>query len=276
MTEKTSPSSTNETQFPASALAEKIGKVREFIRTTFNILTRPRSFFTTLFRAIDQPAKEKHPTSLSKFKYLGISIAISAAVMPLHFALLRTGNFPEYFIDLAERGSQGLAQNYKKMSGRDIVLIDFSNLTGVSLIDSSIEDTARMLVYALIAGLFWIFSGGKLPIKRMMGYFAYSFGACLVIETAFLLIADVIFVQLAYADSGTAMFALSTIQQLGSIPRLVYLFILPAVILPAILSIRRGTIIWATILSALTWGVVGLLFAYIMMGIGVVILLPNP
>jgi hypothetical protein len=268
------PGSIDEKQFQAPAAAERYSKVADFIRITFSVLTGPRTFYAKYFQSINQ-SKQPLPNSLSTFKYLGLAIGITAVIAPLHRALLRAGGFPEFFLDLAERGSKGLMENYQRVTGQDLALIDLTQLTGVSLIDEPIEDTARMVIYALFAGLFWAFSGGKLPLKRMMGYFAYSIGACLVIETAFLLIGDVIFALLSPGDPQTNLFTMSAIHEVGQIPRLIYLFIMPTVIFPAILGIRRGTVLVATLLSVITWGLTGLLIAQIMMGAGIVIMAPG-
>lgn len=65
------------------------------------------------------------------------------------------------------------------------------------------------------------------------------------------------------------------IQQVGEIPRLVYLFVVPAVILPAIVGIPRRTVVWSTVLATLTWGLGGFLVGHVMMSVGLVILTPG-
>jgi hypothetical protein len=253
---------------------EKVRKIPNFIRTTLRVLMSPRAFFTQYFHPAGETAKQQAPP-LSIFDYLGLAIGFAALAAPLHRTLLRAGGFPESFLELAERGSKGLVENYERMTGRDLVLIDLTQLTGISLIDSPIEDIARMAIYALFAGLFWAFSGGKLPLKRMMGYFAYSIGACIVVATIFLLIGDMMFALLSSADSQTAFSITSGVHQIGDLPRLFYLFIMPAVIFPAIVPIGRGRVIVATILSVITWAVAGLLLSQIMLSNGVVIVSPG-
>lgn len=132
-----------------------------------------------------------------------------------------------------------------------------------------------MATYALFAGLFWAFSGGKLPLKRMMGYFAYSIGAGIVFATFFLLAGDLIFALLAPDDFQTGFFTASAVYQIGDLPRLIYLFIMPAVIFPGILGVRRSIVIVATILSVATWALTGLLISQIMLSTGIMIHAPG-
>ncbi len=264
-----------EEQIQEPKQAKAFRKVAGFMRTTRSVLTHPRAFFAEYFHSTIPSTERQQSNPLSTFDYLGIAIGLAAIVAPLHRALLRAGNFPESFLELAERGAQGLVENYERMTGQDIDLINLTQLTGISLVDSPIEDIARMGIYAMFAALFWAFSSGRLPLRRTMGYFAYSLGACLVVETAFLLAGDVIFVLLSDGDSETGFFAASTVQELGYIPRLIYLFVVPTLIFPAILGIRRGAVLVTTVLSAGAWGLAGMLISQIMLSSGILIITPG-
>ncbi len=185
--------------------------------------------------------------------------------MPLHQALLRMGGFPEYYLQQVNRSLSELATNYGRMTGHHITVIDFTSLTGISVVDGAIEDSARLVIYALFASLFWLFSGMRLPTKGMFEYFAYAFGACLIFELAVMMAADLLF---ALTASETTLL---TLQQLGGIPRLLFLLVVPAVIFPSIFSLSRGRVIWTIILAVLSWGIGGLIISKIMMGAGLVI-----
>jgi len=182
------------------------------------------------------------------------AVGLSALVAPLHYALLRAGDFPEQFLRLAQRDWKDIAHDYARATGQDLTVLDLGHLTGISWLDSSFEDVARLGVYAMFAGLFWVFSRKRLPLGLMMRYFAYGIGACIVVETVFVLVGDAVFVLLSGSGSHGSMASLMAIHQIGGIPQLLYLFVVPAVIFPPILGMPRSVVVRATVLSTLTWG----------------------
>lgn len=252
-------------------LVEPVGKVVDFLRTVLRVLTQPRTFFAEQHGAA---VRDGADTSSIK-KYLGMAVGLSALIAPLHYALLRAGGFPEHFLQLAQRGWGNLARDYARSTGQHLTVVDLNQLTGISWIDAPVEDVARLGVYVLFAALFWVFSRKQLPLALMLRYFAYAIGACIVLNAAFVLLADAVFVLSAGSGSRGSMTALMAIQQIGSIPRLAYLFVVPAVILPAIAGIPRKTVVWSTVLATLTWGLGGFLVSQMMMSTGFVILAPG-
>ena len=243
--------------------AQPLGKVADFLRTVISVLTRPRAFFA------EQARQRSDPSTPSIKQYLGMAVGLSALVAPLHRALLRAGGFPEPFLQLAERDWKDIAHDYGRATGQDLTVIDLSHLTGVSVLDAPIEDVARLGVYALFAALFWIFSRKRLPLGLMLRYFAYVIGACIVVNTVFVLLGDAVFVL-----SSGSMASLTAVQLIGGIPRLLYLFVVPAVIFPAIVGIPRRTVVWSTVLATVTWGLGGFLISQVMMSTGLIILVP--
>jgi hypothetical protein len=237
------------------------------------VLTRPRTFFAGQLGATSRDGKVAGTPSIKE--YLGMAVGLSALVAPLHLALLRAGGFPERFLQLAGREGRDLAHEYGRASGRDLTVVDLSHLTGISWLDAPVEDVARLGVYALFAALFWVFSRKRLPLRLMMRYFAYGIGACMVLNTVFILLGDAVFVLTSGAGFGGSMNSLMAIQQIGDIPRLVYLFVVPAVIFPAIVGIPRSAVVWSTVLATLTWGLGGFLISQAMMSTGFVILSPG-
>ena len=57
--------------------------------------------------------------------------------------------------------------------------------------------------------------------------------------------------------------------------RLAYILVFPALIFPALLGVSRATVIGATMLACLSWGLGGLLLTQLMLGGGLVILGPG-
>lgn len=249
-------------------------KAVAFIPTTLAVLTRPRAFFASRFH-VAQDSDQRRAVAITSFDYLGIAITLHALIMPLHHALLRAGGFPEHFLRLAAGGSQAFVEQYERMTGRSVIYVDLSQVTGMPLVDSLIEDSARIVMYAGFAGLFWLFSGGKLPIKRMMDYFAYVVGASIVVDIVFILLGDAYYALQGGANPSSAFAILSGIQQLGSIPRILFLFVIPSVILPGIFSVRRRVVVWATMLAAATWGIAGMVLSLLMFSAGVIIFAPG-
>jgi hypothetical protein len=245
----------------------------EFLRTVVSVLTRPRAFFT---EQADSRFRDRQRVEIPSIKeYIGLAVGLSALVAPLHHALLRAGGFPEQFLQLAQRDWKDIAQDYAQASGQDLTLVDLSHMTGIAWLDSPIEDVARLGVYALFSGMFWVFSRARLPLGLMMRYFVYAIGACIVVNTVFVLLGDAVFVLAPGSGSWESMHSLIWIQQIGDIARLLFLFVVPAVIFPAILRIPRSAVVWPTVLSALTWGFGGWLISQAMMSTGFVILSPG-
>jgi hypothetical protein len=258
---------------PLSKQSQVLTKVVGFLRTVLSVLMHPRTFFAEQSGRPSQNRPGAKPPSIKE--YLAIAVGLSALIAPLHHALLRAGGFPEYYLQLAQRDFKDIAYDYGKATGKDFTVLDLRNLTGISWLDSPVEDMTRLGVYSIFAGLFWVFSEKRLPLVQMMRYFAYSIGACMVVETIFCLVGDTAFVLLSGAGSQGSMTSLMAIQGIGGIPRLLYLFIVPAVIFPAILGVKRSVVVKATVLSVLTWGLGGLLISEAMMRTGFIIMTPG-
>jgi hypothetical protein len=253
--------------------AQPFGKIADFLRTVASVLTRPRAFFAGQHGASSRAGNGAGVPSIKE--YLGMAVGLSALIAPLHLALLRAGGFPERYLQLAGRDWKDLAHDYAMATGRDLTVVDLSHLTGISWLDAPVEDVSRLGVYALFAALFWLFSGKRLPLGLMMRYFAYGIGACMVVSTVFVLLGDALFALSSRPGSRGSMAALMAIHQLGDIPRLLFLFVVPAVIFPAIVGIPRRAVIWSIVLSTLAWGLGGLLISQAMMTTGFVIHLPS-
>jgi hypothetical protein len=257
-----------------------IGKVRDyriFVTVAVEVLRHPRAFFTSYFhregpKNHSEPALERAgATRLKPFKFLGLGIGLIAVFQPLHHFLLKMGGFPERMLELASRNWQEIATDYRAATGHYVEVIDLTRLTGIPWLDAPIEDVARVATYAVFAVLFWVFSRGRLPVKKMMGYFAYIIGACWALETVCTLIGDGAYVLGSGGSTSDGFFLSSLIGTIGGLAHLFYLFVVPAVILPSILNLRRRLIVTTTILSVVSWGLGGLVLAQMMMQSGVVI-----
>jgi hypothetical protein len=167
-----------------------------------------------------------------------------------------------------------MATSYGAATGRHVTLIDLSSLTGFSLLDEPVQDFARTATYGLLAALFWLYSGGRLPVRKVMTYFAYAFGALLVVGAAANLLGDLLFLSLS-GDWRSRTFAAGLVGDLAGLVRLAFILAVPAMVFPTLFAVTRGVVIRATALAVLTWGVGGLLLAQLMLSTGLVILGPG-
>ena len=245
-----------------------------FLRTVREIVLRPRRFFAEQIAPDRSVADAPTLRPLSPFKHLGLGIGLATLATPLHQAILRAGGFPSHLIDLANGSSQDMIANAQKVLGHAVVLVDLEALTGIPMIDKPIEDAARTATYFLLATLFWVFSGSRIPVRPVMAYFAYAFGAMLVLDVAGNLLGDLLFLVLP-GGWQSRTFAAGAVSDLAGLVRLAYILVFPALIFPALLGVSRATVIGATMLACLSWGLGGLLLTQIMLGGGLVILGPG-
>lgn len=253
--------------------ATRLADLRAYAETVPDILLRPRRFFAARFGPADAPAADG-AGPLPPFKHLGMGIAVAAAAAPLHQAMLRAGGFPEELIAWANRSPQEMAASYGAATGRNVALFDLSALTGVALIDEPIEDLARSATYLLLAALFWLYSGGRLPTRGVMTYFAYVFGACLALEVAANLLGDLLFMAMG-GDWRTRSLLATLPSDFAGLVRLAFIVAVPAMVFPALFAVPRRVVLRATVFAVLTWGVGGLLLAQLMLAGGLVILGPS-
>ena len=254
--------------------ATQLASLRTFAATVPEVLFHPRRFFTACLGPQEGAPADAALRPLPPFKHLGMGIALATLVAPLHQAMLRAGGFPDEIISLVNRSPAEMAASYGAATGRNVTLIDLSALTGVSVLDEPMQDLARTATYGLLAALFWLYSGGRLPVRKVMTYFAYAFGACLVVGAAANLLGDLLFLSLA-GDWQSRSFAAGLVTDLAGLVRLGFILAVPALIFPALFAVSRGVVIRATALAVLTWGIGGLLVAQVMMATGLVILGPG-
>jgi hypothetical protein len=126
----------------------------------------------------------------------------------------------------------------------------------------------------LLAALLWVFSGSRLPVRPVMAYFAYVFGAMLVLDVIGNLLGDLLFLM-APGGWQSRSFAAGAVGDLAGLVRLAYILVFPALIFPALLGVPRATVIGATMLAGLSWAMGGLLLTQLMLGSGLVILGPG-
>jgi hypothetical protein len=256
-------------QYLDEKLKKFIDALVRFIPTTRLILTQTRVFFREYFVAPDE-AKQTNP--LSPFEYLGIVILLSTLLVPLHVALLRVGGLPESVIQMDK---QTVIENYERLTGQRLTVIDFTALTGVLILDEPIADAARMAVYTVLAVLFWVFSGKRIPVKGMAGYFAYTLGVSLVIDTIFLILGEICFAFLLSGGLETRFNALT----LFRLPFLILLlglqFVGPTLLFPGILPVSRRTALIATVLAFAVWGIFNYITFNMMISNSILIILPS-
>lgn len=247
--------------------AQLVVRVQRFATILAAVLLRPRLFFEQYWRAVQQERRGAAASGAPKpFEFLGWAVALGALFTPFHQMLLAAGGFPEVWLDIAGMDAREMAERYQAVSGRSITVLDFGALTGFPPLDEAIGDLVTIARYGLLAVLFWAFSGFRLPVRLMAAYYAFVTGACLVLQQAFTLAGDLVFL------AGAGFGAMSLVQTLGSVPALIYLFVLPAVILPGLLCVPRRLVLRATVFAVLVWGAAGLLLAQLMMSSGVILL----
>lgn len=246
--------------------------IRIFLRTAWAVLRRPRIFFADYFSA--NGTSQQLPTISA---YLGVALGLHALILPLHHLLLRMGGFPEEILAIANWDRQQMVALWEQIAGQPVILFNLMELTGIAFFDSPVEDAARMALYWVFAGLFALLSGGRLPRHKMVGYFAYAFGASLLVETVGMLIGDLILVVLA--GSGSFMdnyFYSSLVDSVAILPRILYMFVIPALIFPAILpNVTRRLVIRTTILFLVVWGGGGMILYQLLLSMGIVVMLPG-
>ena len=252
--------------------ATQLANIRIFARTVPEVLLHPRRFFTECLDPEERAPAATRP--LPPFKHLGMGIALATLAAPLHQAMLRAGGFPEEIIEAANRSPAEMASSYGAAIGRNVTLVDLSALTGVPLLDEPVQDFARTATYGLLAALFWLYSGGKLHVRKVMAYFAYAFGACLVLEAGGNLLSDLLFLSLAGEWQSRTLLAGLAADATGR-ARLAFILGVPALVFPALFAVSRAVVIRATVLAVLTWGIGGLLVAQMMLASGFVILGPG-
>lgn len=253
--------------------ATQLANLRTFAATVPEVLLHPRRFFAACLGP-DSAASDGALRPLPPFKHLGMGIALAALAAPLHQAMLRAGGFPAELIEWANRSPQEMASSYGAATGRGVALFDLAALTGLSVLDEPIEDLARTATYLLLAFLFWLYSGGRLPVRKVMAYFAYVFGACLVLEVAGNFLSDALFMAMA-GDWRSRTLTTSVPSDAVGLVRLAFILAVPAIVFPALFALPRRTVLRATLLAVLTWGVGGLLLAQLMLASGVVIMGPG-
>jgi hypothetical protein len=250
------------------------GTAQTFFRTVGEILLHPRRFFAAQFAPERSATDVAALRPLPPFEHLAIGIGLATLATPLHQALLRLGGFPGQLIDLANSSPADMIGTARRMVGHAVTLVDLGALTGIPMIDVPIEDAARTATYFLLAALFWLFSGSRLPVRSVMAYFAYVFGAMLVLDVVANLLGDLLFLALP-GDWQSRTFTAGLVGDAASLVRVAYIVVFPALIFPALLGVPRATVIGATMLACLSWGLGGLVLTQLMIGSGLVVLGPG-
>src|SRR5258705_518947 len=107
------------------------------------------------------------------------------------------------------------------------------------------DAAARPPPYFLLAAGFRLFSGCRLPVRSVMAYFAYVFGAMLVLDVVATLLGDLLFLALP-GDWQSRTFAAGLVGDVAGLVRVAYILVFPALIFPALLGVPRATVIGAT------------------------------
>src|SRR5690242_4296827 len=141
-----------------------LGTAQLFFRTVGEILLHPRRFFAAQLAPDHDATGPAALRPLPPFEHLAMGIGLATLATPLHQAMLRLGGFPGQLIELANQSPADMIGTARKMVGHAVTLVDLGALTGIPMIDVPIEDAARTATYFLLAGLFWLFSGSRLPV----------------------------------------------------------------------------------------------------------------
>ena len=107
-----------------------------------------------------------------------------------------------------------------------------------------------------------------------MAYFAYVFGAMLVLDVVANLLGDLLFLALP-GDWQSRTFTAGLVGDVAGLVRVAYILVFPALIFPSLLGVPRATVIGATMLACLSWGLGGLALTQLMIGSGLVVLGPG-
>jgi hypothetical protein len=168
-----------------------------------------------------------------------------------------------------------IASARRGSSATPSTLVDLEALTGVPMIDKPIEG-CRAHGSDLFPAGHAVLGLQRQPhsVRPVMAYFAYAFGAMLVLDVAGNLLGDLLFLVLP-GGWQSRTFAAGAVGDLAGLVRLAYILVFPALIFPALLGVSRATVIGATMLACLSWGLGGLLLTQLMIGGGLVILGPG-
>lgn len=251
-------------------------QISEYLSTSIKVLFSPRQFFShTLTGGAVNPHAHQLPEANKLSAFLTIAVLIATLAAPIHQTLLKHSGAEQSMLDMAQLNYQKMVENHSQVTGQYMTLIDLNRLTGIRVIDTPIADTLQLLSYLALGITFWLFSRGRLPAKSVMVYFIYAFGACLGLETLIWLTSDIIMVsQHQVGQNYDIMFA-GTLGSIGAIPRLLFLFVLPALIFPKIYEVTAGQMVKITLMAVMGWGLVGITASQAMLSSGLIVILPS-
>ena len=253
-----------------------LSRFSDYLTTSIKVLFTPCKFFTqTLTGGAINPLAHQLPARDKLTEFLTIAVLIATLAAPMHHWLLTESGFDHKLLELTSMDQQKLADNYQKMTAQPLTVINLNSLTGIQMIDSPIADSIKLLSYLLLGMAFWIFSRGKLPAKSVMVYFIYAFGACLGLETLLVLSHDMM--VLTQHKIGQA-YNLADAAQTGnitSLPRILLLFIMPAVIFPKLYEVSAGEVVKVTFMAVIALGLSGITASQAMLTSGLIVIFPG-
>ena len=251
-------------------------QITEYLTTSVKILFSPCTFFNqTLTGGAINPLAHQLPEPNKLSEFLTIAVLIATLAAPLHQTLLQQSGAGDQMMEMASLNYQKMVANYAQVTGQYMTLIDLNQLTGIKVIDTPIADTFQLLSYLLFGFTFWLFSRGKLPAKSVMVYFIYAFGACLGLETLLWLASDLFLVSQHQSGQAYDIMTASTLGTLGSIPRMLFLFIMPAVIFPKLYEVTTGQVVRITLMAVILWGLIGVIASDAMLASGLIVIFPS-
>ena len=261
-----------------------IHRAYSFFKPIMLVLTRPRAFFLAYFHQPERLEAMQFPLSEALRRIVSTSLTImpplrclGTALVVLGFVLVLQGFIIELVLPdelvQAMKGSEGRAEEFfERYTGRHLMKIDTQHLTGFAPIDEPIGEYFQLFRYLYFAALFALFLGRQPPRRNIVDYFAYVLSTSVVLVSAAVVVAIVVFVLLAFSPNAAFAFS-GLVELLGEVPKLFYCLALPIAIFPSLFGIARRSVVRATILAIAAWVGTNLFFTqFLLMQLGIMII----
>jgi len=249
-------------------LGELIKSFKAFVRTLIVALTDYRKFFGRAFHALGVAPtggpSDRNPSKI-KFEYLkpipfvGIAIGIAALFHPLQQTTLldiarQHPDFSSEFVELLESLSSTTMAERAQSFGT--VVIDFSELFGVPILDDAVGSLVKVLAFLLFGFLVSLFSRGEADTKSVAYSFTYLVGVVLTIQTIVHIVFTLLYWTVLPNDAVFNLRAMMAVDFLTSTSLGIYILFMPALILSATMGADRKAVLRGIIVATVIWFIV--------------------
>jgi len=211
---------------------------------------------------------------LSPFRAFAVGLGLITAAAIVDATAWRLAGLEELREQAGRRQAAAIQQASRIYFGHGVKIVKLSELTGLTPLDTALEETWNLFDYLAFAAFIALFMP-RLPLahpRAVFQYFAFAVAVGLAIRTAAVAAGAVMFVPLAGLSLEAALALENVIVFFfGYLPMIWFGALLPIVVFPRVIRISHLRIIAAVVGGLATMGMINVIRTPVMLVLGLVI-----